>query len=87
MPRSKQHRDVARLPDGADGVARGAWRRGRDASATGRPDLDHLLLRLRKHASEIHDELAEHLSASGDAEAAAETVRRLMFIRKVWNPK
>ena len=45
--------------------------------------LDHLLLRLRKHASEIHDELAEHLSASGDAEAAAETVRRLMFIRKL----
>ena len=45
--------------------------------------LDHLLQRLRKHASEIHEELAEHLSASGDAEAAAETVRRLMFIRKL----
>lgn len=47
--------------------------------------LDHLLQRLRKHASEIHAELAEQLSESGDAQEAAETVRRLMFIRKLEN--
>lgn len=47
--------------------------------------LNHLLHRLREHASGIHEELAAQLSAAGDLEAAAETVRRLMFIRKLEN--
>ena len=45
--------------------------------------LDHLLQRLRRHAAEIHEELAIQLSDSGDSQEAAETVRRLMFIRKL----
>ncbi|MBX3679029.1 Fe-S protein assembly co-chaperone HscB [Cognatazoarcus halotolerans] len=62
---------------------REAVEEARDASDA--DALDDLLRRLRIQTSEIHGVLAGQLSDGGDLQAAAETVRRLMFIGKLEN--
>jgi len=61
------------------------WRESvSEASEAGDADeLEHLHRRLRAHAREVEDELADSLDVRHDLPAAAETVRRLMFLDKL----
>ncbi|ANQ85205.1 co-chaperone HscB [Azoarcus olearius] len=61
------------------------WREAvEEARAAGEVDeLEQLHLRLRQHSREVHAGLADALDDAGDYPAAAETVRRLMFIEKL----
>ncbi len=61
------------------------WREAvEEASAAGETDeLEQLRQRLHVHAREVFGELEEQLDARQDYPAAAETVRRLMFIEKL----
>ena len=46
-------------------------------------ELEQLHHRLRQHGRDVFDELAEQIDARQDYVAAAETVRRLMFLEKL----
>lgn len=46
-------------------------------------ELEQLHHRLRQHARDVFDELAEQIDTRQDHMAAAETVRRLMFMEKL----
>jgi molecular chaperone HscB len=61
------------------------WREAvSEARAAGETDeLEQLHQRLRLHAREVFDQLEDQLDVRHDAAAAAETVRRLMFIEKL----
>jgi len=61
------------------------WRESvSEASEAGDVDeLEHLHRRLRAHAREVEEDLGESLDARHDLRAAAETVRRLMFLDKL----
>ncbi len=61
------------------------WREAvEEARAAGEVDeLEHLHQRLRQHGREMLAGLQQALDQQGDLEAAAETVRRLMFVEKL----
>ncbi|MDX9698999.1 MAG: Fe-S protein assembly co-chaperone HscB [Rhodocyclaceae bacterium] len=61
------------------------WREGVEEAreAGDETALTHLHQRLRNHAREVFDGLAEQIDTRHDLAAAAETVRRLMFIEKL----